>query len=94
MTTTRRTVLALAATVLISLCALPQTAAAGTPARPELGPLSPAFVEALHDPLVELGLGRMPSPVEVKVGAAAEATAEPPRARRCPPATTCAPKDA
>jgi C1A family cysteine protease len=74
MTTTRRTVLALAATVLISLCALPQAAgAAGTPARPELGPLSPAFVEALHDPLVELGLGRMPSPVEVEVGATAEA---------------------
>jgi C1A family cysteine protease len=75
MTTTRRTVLVLAVTVLVSLCALPQVGAAGTTAQPELGPLSPAFVEALHDPLVPLGLGRVPSPVQVKIGAAAESRA-------------------
>ena len=75
MTTTRRTVLVLAVTVLVSLCALPQAGAAGATAQPELGPLSPAFVEALHDPMVTLGLGRVPSPVEVKIGAAAEARA-------------------
>ena len=46
-----------------------------TTAQPELGPLSPAFVESLHDPMVTLGLGRVPSPVEVTVGAAAEARA-------------------
>ena len=44
-------------------------------AKPEQGPLNPAFVEALHDPLVGIGLGRLPSPVEVHVGAAAEARA-------------------
>jgi C1A family cysteine protease len=75
MTTTRRTVLALAVAVLASLCALPQAGANGAPSQPELGPLSPAFVEALHDPMVTLGLGRVPSPVEVKIGAAAEARA-------------------
>ena len=79
MTTTRRTVLVLAVAALISLCALPHAAgAAGATAKPELGPLSPAFVEALHDPLVELGLGRVPSPVEVKIGATAETRAASP----------------
>jgi C1A family cysteine protease len=76
MTITRRTLLALTFAVLVSLCALPPAAgAAGATAQPELGPLSPAFVEALHDPMVTLGLGRVPSPVEVKVGAAAETRA-------------------
>ena len=76
MTTTRRTVLALAVAVFISLCALPQAAvAAGATARPEVGPLSPAFVEALHDPMVALGLGRVPSPVEVHLDATVQAKA-------------------
>jgi len=70
MTITRRATLALAVALLATLCALPQVAtAAGTVARPELGPLSPAFVEALHDPMVALGLGRLPSPVDVTVDA-------------------------
>jgi len=76
MTTTRRAALAIAVSLLVALCALPQAAAAtGATAQPELAPLSPAFVEALHDPMVTLGLGRMPSPVEVKVGAAAQTRA-------------------
>ena len=41
---------------------LPAAGAAGTTAQPEPGPLSPAFVEALHDPLVTIGLGRLPEP--------------------------------
>ena len=53
----------------------PAAGAAGATAQPELGPLSPAFVEALHDPLVTVGLGSVPSPVEVKVDAAAETAA-------------------
>ena len=52
----------------------PSAGAAGT-ALPESGPLSQAFVEALHDPLVAIGLGRVPSPVEVQVGAAVETAA-------------------
>jgi C1A family cysteine protease len=72
MTLTHRAAVAFVATVLLSLCVLPQAAgAAGAKPRPELGPLSPAFVEALHDPLVALGLGRMPSPVAVKVSTTA-----------------------
>jgi len=59
-------------------CASPPPAAGATGAtvQPQPGPLNPAFVEALHDPLVTLRLGRMPSPVEVHVGAAAQARAE------------------
>jgi C1A family cysteine protease len=75
MTTARSTILAFAATVLVSLCLLPQVGAAGEKAQPQLGPLSPAFVEALHDPMVGLGLGRVPSPVELETGAATAATA-------------------
>ena len=76
--TTRRSVPALlliALVALVALTVLPAAGAAGTTAKPEPGPLSPAFVDALHDPLVTLGLGRVPSPVEVRVGAAAEARA-------------------
>jgi C1A family cysteine protease len=76
--TTRRSLPALlliALVALVTLALLPAAGAAGTTVKPEPGPLSPAFVDALHDPLVTLGLGRVPSPVEVQVGAAAEAKA-------------------
>ena len=63
--------------------------AAGATAQPELGPLSPAFVEALHDPLVTLGLGPRAEPGG---GAGRRGRrGQRPRARRCPPPTTCAP---
>jgi C1A family cysteine protease len=79
--TVHRSVLVLAAAVAAALCMLPAAAAAGT-AQPQSGPLSPAFVEALHDPMVALGLGHVPSPVEVHVDAATQAraavTPEPP----------------
>ena len=84
MTTSRRLVPALLAIALAALAALaapPAPAAAVATAKPEQGPLNPAFVEALHDPLVGIGLGRLPSPVEVHVGAAAQARA----ARRAAP---------
>jgi C1A family cysteine protease len=87
MTAAHRVTLALAAIALATLCVLPQTAAAGTQARPELGPLSPAFVEALHDPMVTLGLGRVPSPVEVTVGAAGGRAAQSRAARTDFPAS-------
>ncbi len=77
MTTARRcapALLAVALAALAALAAAPAAAAMAT-AKPEQGPLNPAFVEALHDPLVGIGLGRLPSPVEVHVGAAAEARA-------------------
>jgi len=48
--------------------------AAGQPLRPQQGPLSQAFVEALHDPLAG-AFGKLPNPVEVHLGAAAEARA-------------------
>jgi C1A family cysteine protease len=76
MTAARRTALALVTLALLASAALPAAAgAAGPTAQPEPGPLNPAFVKALHDPLVVVGLGRVPSPVEVQVGAAAEARA-------------------
>ena len=74
MITVRRTVLVLAISIVAALCALPRRGRSRRgAAQPELGPLSPAFVEALHDPMVALGLGRVPSPVEVHVDAATEA---------------------
>ena len=74
--TARRTVLMLVLSIAAALFAVPQMAAAAeTSVQPELGPLSPAFVEALHDPLVALGLGHVPSPVEVHVDASLQATA-------------------
>ena len=78
MTTSLRSapsLLLVALVALAALTALPAAGAAGTTAEPEPGPLSPAFVEALHDPLVAVGLGRLPSPVEVHLGAAAESRA-------------------
>jgi C1A family cysteine protease len=78
MTTPLRSVpslLLIALVALVVLTVLPAAGAAVTTAKPGPGPLSPAFVEALHDPLVTIGLGRLPSPVEVHVGAAAEARA-------------------
>ena len=73
MITARRAVLAVATAALLVAALLPAAAQAAT--QPEPGLLNPAFVEALHDPIVAVGLGRVPSPVEVSVGAAAEARA-------------------
>jgi len=75
MTTARHSILVLLAVALAVLAVLPPAGATGTKALPRPGPLNPAFVDALHDPLVKLGIGRLPSPVEVHVGAAAEAKA-------------------
>ena len=74
MTSARRSAPVFLVLVLVILAALPAAAGAAT-RDPQIGPLNPAFVEALHDPLVGLGLGRMPSPVEVHVGPAAESRA-------------------
>jgi len=64
------------------MAALPAAAGAAEPVEtPRSGPLNPAFVEALHDPLVTAGLGHVPNPVAVHVGAAARASA----ARRSTP---------
>ena len=72
MTTARRSVPVFLVLILVVLAALPAAAGAATPdPQFQLGPLNPAFVEALHDPIVGLGLGRMPSPVEVHVNAQA-----------------------
>ncbi len=76
MTIARRSALALATLALLA-AALPAAAGAATSTpRLELGPRNPAFVEALHDPIVTLGLGRLPSPVEVSVSTAVKARAE------------------
>ncbi len=76
MTSARRSVPVLLVAILAVLAVLaPAAGAAGTTPRPEPGPLSPAFVEALHDPLVTLGLGKVPSPVEVHLGTSAASTA-------------------
>jgi C1A family cysteine protease len=84
MTSARRSVpTALVAILVVVAVLAPAAGAAGATAQPESGPLSPAFVEALHDPLVTVGLGRVPSPVEVEVGAAAETAA----ARRAEPSS-------
>jgi C1A family cysteine protease len=48
--------------------------AAGQARRPQPGPLNPAFVEALHKPLAGV-FGKLPNPVKVHLGAAAEARA-------------------
>jgi C1A family cysteine protease len=72
MSTARRSAPVLLAIIAVLVAVLaPAAGAAGTTAPPEPGPLSPAFVEALHDPLVTLGLGRMPSPVQLHVGTSA-----------------------
>ena len=47
-------------------------ALAGTQDVPQPGPLDPAFVESLHEPLAGI-LGRRPAPVTVKVGKVARA---------------------
>lgn len=73
--TTRRRVLLVALAAVACAFATP-AASAGAAAEPGPGALSPAFVRALHDPLIALGLGRLPSPVEVEVGEAAQARAE------------------
>jgi len=58
---------------LLLITALPTTAGAAETIKS--GPLNPDFVEALHDPLVTVGLGHMPNPVEVHVGAAVKTRA-------------------
>lgn len=75
MTAARRSAPVLFVVVLAAVAALAPVAGAAGTALPESGPLSAAFVEALHDPLVTIGLGRVPSPVEVQVGAAVETAA-------------------
>ena len=76
MTTARRSALVFAMLILLALATLPAAAGAATSSpQLELGLLNPAFVEALHDPIVSLGLGRLPSPVEVRVGAGVTARA-------------------
>ena len=76
MTTARRSALVFAMLLLLAIAALPGAAGAATSSpQLELGLPSPAFVEALHDPIVSLGLGRLPSPVEVSVGARVTARA-------------------
>ena len=76
MSSARRSAPVLLVTILVLVAVLaPAAGAAGTTAQPEPGPLSPAFVEALHDPLVTVGLGRVPSPVELHMGTTAESAA-------------------
>ena len=76
MTTGRRNALVFATLVLLALAAVPAAAGAASSSQQlELGLPNPAFVEALHDPIVSLGLGRLPSPVEVSVGAGVTARA-------------------
>lgn len=75
MSTARRSAPALLVVIVAAVAVLAPAAGAAGTTTPEPGPLSPAFVEALHDPLVTIGLGRVPSPVEVQVGAAAESAA-------------------
>ncbi len=79
MTTSLRSVpslLLIALVVLLAVTVLPAAGAAGqAEPQPELGALNPAFVEALHDPMIALGLGRLPSPVELSVSGAAAARA-------------------
>ena len=75
MTTARRSALVLATLLLLASAALPAGGAASASPQLELGLPNPAFVEALHDPIVSLGLGRLPSPVEVSVGAGVTARA-------------------
>jgi len=75
-TGTRRRWLALVAALsFVAALSWPAGAsAAGQPLRPQPAPLSQAFVEALHDPLAG-AFGKLPNPVEVHLGAAAEARA-------------------
>ena len=61
-------IVAVAATLLTCVPA----AFAGAQDVPQPGPLNPAFVESLHDPLAG-ALGRRPAPVVVKMGKAARA---------------------
>src|SRR5665811_1048115 len=52
--------------------------AAGQPLQPQPGPLSQAFVEALHDPLAG-AFGKLPNPVEVHLGLSLIHISEPTR---------------
>jgi len=82
LTSPRRAALVFVFAALVIVGGPAGVSAAGQPLRPQQGPLSPAFVEALHDPLAG-AFGKLPNPVEVHLGAAAKAWA----ARRAlPPA--------
>ena len=73
MTRSRRAAVAfsaIAAGVLVLVTA--GGAAAATSALPQAGPLNPAFVEALRDPIAG-ALGKLPDPVNVEVGPAVAA---------------------
>jgi C1A family cysteine protease len=59
--------LALVATL---LAAVPAALADTQSALPQAGPLNPAFIESLHDPLAGV-YGRRPAPIVVKIGKAA-----------------------
>lgn len=73
----RSTVALLISLTVLAVTALPAGAGAtAAPPAPEAGALNPAFVEALHDPLVTAGLGRRPSPVAVHVTPVAGARAK------------------
>ena len=71
MTRIRRAALALSLLALGVLFLAPAGAGATT-ALPQAGPLNPAFVEALHQPLAG-ALGKLPDPVDVQVGPAVAA---------------------
>ena len=81
-TSPRRAALVFVFAALIIVGGPAGASAAGQPPRPQSGPLSQAFVEALHDPLAG-AFGKLPNPVEVHLSAAAEARAT---RRALPPA--------
>src|SRR5680860_1055874 len=69
----RRSLALVVALLGLALLAWPAgVSAAGRPLRPQEGPLSQAFIEALHDPLAG-AFGKLPNPVEVHLGVAAKA---------------------
>jgi C1A family cysteine protease len=68
---TARTRWAVVLVAAVLLCLVPGAGAASAQSRlPQVGPLNPAFVESLHDPLAGV-VGRRPAPVAVKIGEAA-----------------------
>lgn len=81
----RRTLGIFACVVLAALAAAGAAGAAGRLLVPQPGPLNPAFVESLHDPLAG-AFGRRPAPVITRIGAAERARLDA-RAARLVPAT-------
>ena len=80
LTSPRRAALVFVFAALVIVGGPAGVSAAGQPLHPQQGPLSQAFVEALHDPLAG-AFGKLPNPVEVHLSATAEARA----ARLSPP---------